>query len=229
MPHVTDLELHDKRARINVHLGFLTLDFDVKVKSGNDVDTAAYRLYEDNEIVKDNCIFIHEIGKEASFVVTFKRGTLVHIPIRIQRVQMAIGKKRCDVAFEQDSENDTQTAMTVPLAGDLLNCPELNTVCQLFGSLSAKYVRIVFIITLSPEEDPTNIWRFSDEVFAHVQHARKRPIRWLVREVKKGWISLPLDLRTAFKCIPHCAKKGLHALGALLGLPSLLRCCMNAA
>ena len=188
----------------------------------------AYRIYDDDERVKHSYIFIHEIGKEGLIVVTLKRSNCRHVPLRVQRVQMAIGKESYrDVPFEQKSENDTRTEMIVPLAGDLLNAPELNSVCHLFGGVSAKYVRIVFIVTVSPEEDPTNVLRFSEEVFAHVQHERKRPIRWLLREVKRGWAGLPPDLRTAMKCIPHCVKKGLQALGTLMGLPSLLQYCTD--
>ena len=212
------------RAPLSASLQNLGMDFEAQHKTGSRL-TSAHRIIDDDPRVKDKYVFIHDIGKEGCFVLTLTRGgSLRHIPLTVLRVQIAVAQDPChDVPFEQNLIEPVTTVITVPLAGSFLDSPLLNVPCRWFGDLNAKYVRIVFIVTLAPTKDLLDVISFSDEIFTRVQHPKKRPIRWVLRECVTKWKLIPPEVRMVIKCIPACGKKGLKTVGAIMGLPSSLR------
>ena len=221
---------HDRRFLLADCLKTLAFGFEARLKSDSSLDGPAYRIFDDDERVRDKYIFGYDIGSEGSFIVALKRRDSLHIPVKIQQVEIAVGQGPClAVPFEQSSHSYLPTTITVPLAGSLLESLGPDALCHWFGDVSAKYVQITFIIGIAPEEDLTNGLTFRDEIFARVQYPRKRPLRWLLQECSKKWKGLPPEVRIVIKWFPHHVKKGLQTVGMLAVLPfSIWHCCIHS-
>ncbi len=200
-------------------------EIEVRYKSKKDSEQAAYTIIDGDPRVNGAYIYIHEIKRQGCFVVKLKRVDLTHIPVIVQHVHVAVDQELYpNVSFDQNGEDYKPTEISIPFSGTLLQSPGLTTESPLFGDLGKKYAHIVFIIALVAEEYPENVLLFKDEIFARVRRAGKMPVRWFFRQCVTKWRGLPAELRNAIECVPICGKKGLETLGALMGLPSGLRC-----